>query len=175
MGYRLLDEARFPLCAEDVESGLVHLRDDIERRGGDPERIYLAGASSGAMLAAQVGFRPGGVLPPDLVKGLVLISGFYDFSNRPDEMVDRSSPRYVADLCESMVVLPRHVITAAGDNDMLGYLADSERMANAVVAAGGSAEPFLVISADHFESTRTFIAPDGDVARATSRMMGIGG
>lgn len=61
------------------------------------------------------------------------------------------------------------------DNDMPGYLADSERMANAVAAAGGSAEPFLVISADHFESTRTLIAPDGDVARATSRMMGIGG
>jgi acetyl esterase/lipase len=173
MGYRLIDEARFPLCAEDVEEGLVHLQDNISRRGGDPERVYLAGASSGAMLAAQAGFRPEGALPPDLVRGLVLISGFYDFSSRPDELVDRSSPRYVDDLCKSMAIVPRHVITAAGDSDMPRYLADSERMAGTVIAKGGRAEHFLVTSADHFESTRTFITPDADVARATARMMGI--
>ena len=92
MDYRLVPDTRFPESAADVERGLVAVRDEVRLRGGDPERIHLSGHSAGAVLAAQVGLRRSPGLDPDLVKGLVLISGTYDLGWQPEEVVDASHP-----------------------------------------------------------------------------------
>ena len=54
---------------------------NISLHGGDPERIFISGHSSGAHLAAMVlaeGWREEAGLPGDLIKGAVLVSGPYD-------------------------------------------------------------------------------------------------
>ncbi|MGH8987561.1 MAG: alpha/beta hydrolase [Acidimicrobiales bacterium] len=174
MGYRLVPHARFPDGAFDVEQGLHAVRDEVRRRGADPEQIYLSGHSAGAMLAAQVGLRDSPGLDPDLVKGLVLISGLYDSSEEPEEIVDRSSPRYVADLCAGIERMPRHTITVSGDRDFPLALTDAVRLAAAIGARGGSSEHFVEPDADHFSANRSFVSPGGAVAEAAKAMMGLG-
>lgn len=171
MGYRLAPDARFPECADDVEAGLAHLAAHVGDHGGDPGRIYLSGHSAGAMLAATVGLRPSSAIPADLVKGLVLISGMYDFTHHREEIVDRQSPRYVPRLLDAIERVPDHTIVVSGDHDFPAVLPDAHAMTDAVRAHGGSAEMFVEPDADHFQANRSFVTAGGTVFEATAAMM----
>jgi arylformamidase len=174
MGYRLVPDVRFPDTCEDVEQGLAWLHEHIAQRGGDPSRIYLSGHSAGAILAATVGLRAlpaGSNLPLDLVKGLVLISGMYDFSKRAQDTMNTASPRYLPNLSNAIERLPEHTVLVAGDNDLPACLPDAEVLLAALQQRGASAELFIEPDADHFAANRSFIAADGKVAQAVKRMM----
>ena len=57
------------------------VRGHIAESGGDPDRVYVAGHSSGAHMAAMLLGHPAfreWDLPPDLVKGACITSGLYD-------------------------------------------------------------------------------------------------
>lgn len=171
IGYRLAPDARFPDCADDVEAGLQWLHDHVAEHGGDPDRIYLSGHSAGAMLAAQVTLRPRHQDPADLVKGAVLISGMYDFTQHPDEIVNRDSERYVPVLTDALERVPEHTILVAGDHDFPTVIPAAQAMEAALRARGGSVETFVEPDADHFQANRSFIVAEGDVCRATRQMM----
>ena len=68
VNYRLAADAGWPAPAEDVASAVTWVRAHIAERGGDPDRLFLFGHSSGALLAALVGAKVGtaavrGVVP----------------------------------------------------------------------------------------------------------------
>ena len=169
--YRLADEARFPASAEDVESALALIRADVARRGGDPDAIFLAGHSSGATVAAQVGLHPGAGSPAEAVKGLVLISGVYDLRLLDDAVVDREHARYLEDIAAEVADVPPHVITVSGEHDHPTAVSESVRLAGALGALGGAVERYVCAGADHSDATRTFATPGRDVAEAGARMM----
>jgi arylformamidase len=175
MGYRLVPELRFPDTCEDVEQGLGWLHEHLAARGGDPERLYLAGTSAGAVLAAMTALRhwpPACRLPPDLVKGLVIISGgMYDFANRSEEFFNPRSARFVADLRQAIERVPGHTIVVCGERDLPIVLRDSPALADAIRASGGSVELFVEAGADHYAAPDGFAGADGAVARAVARMM----
>jgi len=54
VNYRLLPAAAWPAQAEDVAAAIAWIHRNIERRGGRPDRVFLLGHSSGAMLVALV-------------------------------------------------------------------------------------------------------------------------
>jgi acetyl esterase/lipase len=54
MDYRLAPRNRWPAMPNDVASAVVRLRALIKERGGDPQRLFLFGHSSGCHLAAIV-------------------------------------------------------------------------------------------------------------------------
>lgn len=58
MDYRLFPSFRWPTMAEDVVAGIRKVRQLIAERGGDPQRLFLFGHSSGCHLAAVVGTNP---------------------------------------------------------------------------------------------------------------------
>jgi len=174
LGYRLRPAVRFPETSADIERGLGWLVAHLAERGGDPGRIYLAGHSAGAMLAAAASLRswPAGVdLPDDLIKGAVLISGMYDLRQHADDAVDRASPRYVVRLAEAIDRLPAQVILVGGDQDLPRVLPDAADLRAAIQARGGSVELFVEPNADHFAANRSFMTRDGIVARAVIQMM----
>lgn len=176
MGYRITPEVRFPDTCEDVEQGLVWLAEHIAERGGDPGRMYLSGHSAGAMLAAAVGLRelPAELqLPADLIKGLVLISGMYNVENHSEEIINRGSRRYVADLSKAIERVPDHTILIGGDQDFPAVLPDARALQAAIEAQGGSVELFVEPDADHFAANRSFVTPGSAVAQAVSRMLGL--
>ena len=71
MDYRLAPRHRWPAMPNDVASAIVRVRALIKERGGDPQRLFLFGHSSGCQLAAIVGANPSylesvGLKPSDL-------------------------------------------------------------------------------------------------------------
>ena len=174
MSYRVLPEVRYPEMCADVEAGLNWLQDELASRGADPTRVYLSGHSAGASLAAMATFRPVDQKAPDHIRGLVALSGGYDATRRPAEETDTGSRHYAPRLYEALARLPEHTIVVWSDNDLPFCAPDGQALVAAVEAAGGSVEQFLEVGVDHFHANRSFVDPDGAVAKATKAMMGLG-
>jgi arylformamidase len=171
MGYRLVPDARYPESCDDIELGLSFLAERIAEFGGDPGQIFLSGHSAGAMLAASVALRPSAQISASLIRGLVLISGMYDFSAQPAEIVDVTAPRYVPRLVEDIAVVPEHTVVVGGDHDLPAVLPQATAMTEALQRKGGSVEMFVEPDADHFQANRSFITPGGLVAESVVKMM----
>lgn len=54
INYRLAPSSAWPAPAEDVVAALAWVRANIAARGGDPQKLFLVGHSSGALLVAIV-------------------------------------------------------------------------------------------------------------------------
>jgi acetyl esterase/lipase len=171
LGYRLVPDARYPDSCDDIERGLSMLAGQLASHGGDPRRIYLSGHSAGAMLAASVALRPSEQIPPSLVRGLVLISGMYDFAAQSPEVVNAAAARYVPNLSNAIEVVPEHTVVVGGDHDLPSVLPQAAAITAALRAKGGSVESFIEPAADHFQANRSFITPGGLVAESVVKMM----
>jgi acetyl esterase/lipase len=58
VNYRLAFAAPWPAPAEDVATAVAWIRANVGARGGDPNKLFLVGHSSGATLVALVGTDP---------------------------------------------------------------------------------------------------------------------
>jgi acetyl esterase/lipase len=79
-GYRLAPDATWPEGARDVAAAVTWLRDHAAEYGGDPQRIFVAGISTGALHAATYVFRPE-LVSAEAARpaGAILVSGPYTF------------------------------------------------------------------------------------------------
>jgi triacylglycerol lipase len=79
-GYRLAPDFKWPEGGRDVGAVVTWLRDHAREYGGDPERIFVTGISSGSLHAATYVFRPE-LMPPGTARpaGAILLSGPYTF------------------------------------------------------------------------------------------------
>ncbi len=83
--YRLSGEAKFPADLEDCKCAVRYLRANAERYGLDPDRIGIAGASSGGHLALLVGLA-------DQKAGLEGFGGWPNVSSRVSAVVSYYGP-----------------------------------------------------------------------------------
>ncbi len=78
VGYRLAPAAKFPAPLEDCLDALAWVYRNIEEQGGDSDRLFVGGHSSGGHLASLVALRPDLVerrgLPADAVKACFPLS-----------------------------------------------------------------------------------------------------
>ena len=81
--HRLVPEVRFPGFVEDGAAAVAAARRLAARHGGDPDRILLAGHSSGAYIAAMLALEPRWLraarVDPATVRAFAGLSGPYDF------------------------------------------------------------------------------------------------
>jgi acetyl esterase/lipase len=81
--YRLVPDVRYPTFVEDAAAAIAWTYANARRFGGDPGQIFVAGHSAGAYIAAQVVLDPRFLrtvdVPPSAIKGVVGLSGPYDF------------------------------------------------------------------------------------------------
>lgn len=79
--YRLYPDVKFPAFVQDGADAVAWVASHAIEIGGDPQRIYLAGHSSGAHLAAMLAYDPAQLtrvgLPADTVQGFIGLSGPY--------------------------------------------------------------------------------------------------
>jgi acetyl esterase/lipase len=100
--YRLYPQARFPMFVDDGAAALAWVVGHAREIGGDPHRIYVAGHSAGAHLAAMLAYEPARLqradLAADTIRGFIGLSGPYVL-NPNDATLDTifSAPFTIAD------------------------------------------------------------------------------
>jgi arylformamidase len=147
--------------------------------GGDPKRLYLMGHSSGAHLGGAVvitDWQKDFGLPPDILKGALLVSGMYDL--KPVRLSKRSKYVNFDDAAETALSTQRQIdkivtplIIAHGTLESPEFQRQSRDFAAAVKAAGKPVEFFVGEGFNHFEMQETMGNPFGLGGRAALRMM----
>jgi arylformamidase len=150
--------------------------------GGDPNRIYLSGHSSGAHLGGVVmvtDWEKDFGLPKDVLKGGVLVSGMYDL--KPVRLSARSSYVKFTDAVEHALSAQRHldklnapVIVGYGSLETPEFQRQSSDFVDAVKKAGKSAELIRGEGYNHFEVIETMASPYGQLGRAALAQMTLG-
>jgi arylformamidase len=176
----------------DVSGNLMPMADQVRRAvawvyknaahcGGDPNRLYLSGHSSGAHLAGVVlvtDWQKDFGLPPDVVKGAVLMSGMYDL--KPVRLSKRSEYVKFTDEIEEALSSQRHldklktpIIVAHGTLESPEFQRQSREFAAAVKAAGKPVQLIVAEGYNHFEVPETFGNPHSLLGRAALQQMNL--
>lgn len=78
VSYRLSPKVKAPVCIEDAAAAVAWVIKNIEKYGGDPKKVYIAGHSAGGYLAGMIGFDPRYLAKFDVANcdlaGLMLVS-----------------------------------------------------------------------------------------------------
>jgi arylformamidase len=168
--------------AGQVRRGIAWVHRNAKSFGGDPDRLYLSGHSSGAHLAGVAlvtDWKKDYGLPADTVKGALCCSGMYDM--KPVRLSARS--RYVkfTDEMEDALSAQRHldrlaapVVLAHGTLETPEFQRQSRDFAAAVKAAGKPVQLLVAPGYNHFEILETLANPYGLLGRAALEQMKIG-
>ena len=168
----------FPIV-DQVRRAVAWVHDHAADFGGDPQRLYVSGFSSGAHLAGVLlttDWAKEFGLPVDLLKGGLCGSGMFDLE--PVRLSSRS--RYVAftDEMEETLSPQRHldklvapVIVAYGTFETPEFQRQSRDFAAAVAAAGKRVELLVGDGYNHFELYETLANPYGLLGRAVLEQM----
>ncbi len=165
--------------AEQVRRAVAWVRRNAQSFGGDPERIYVSGHSSGGHLAGVIlttDWRKNFDLPTDTVKGGLCCSGMFDL--KPVRLSARSSYVKFTDEMEQALSSQRHldklnapVIIAHGTLETPEFQRQSRDFATAVKATGKSAQLVVGEGYNHFEMPETLANPYGLLGRAVLEQM----
>jgi arylformamidase len=178
------------VAVQDVGGSLMPMADQVRRAvawvyknaasfGGDSNRIYLSGHSSGGHLGGVVTITDWPKdfgLPPDILKGALLVSGMYDL--KPVRLSKRSQYVKFDDAIEEALSTERHIdrihlplIIGHGTLESPEFQRQSRDFAAAVKAAGKPVEFFVGEGYNHFEMQETMANPFGLGGRAALEMM----
>ena len=165
--------------ADQVRRAVVWVYKNGARFGGDPNRLYLSGHSSGAHLAGVAlltDWQKDFGLPEDIVKGALLISGMYDL--KPVRLSKRSEYVNFTDTMEQALSTQRHleklktpIIVAHGTLESPEFQRQTREFAAAVKAAGKPVQLIVAEGYNHFELPETFGNPYGLLGRAALEQM----
>jgi arylformamidase len=175
---------------QDAGGSLMPMADQVRRAvawayrnaqsfGGDPNRLYISGHSSGGHLTGVIlttDWAKDFNLPADTVKGGLCCSGMFDL--KPVRLSARS--RYVkfTDEMEQALSSQRHldkltapVIVAHGTLETPEFQRQSRDFAAAVKAAGKPVQLLVAEGYNHFEIIETLANPYGLLGHAVLEQM----
>jgi arylformamidase len=165
--------------AEQVRRGVAWVYKNAKSFGGDPQRLYVSGFSSGAHLGGVVlitDWQAAFGLPNDIVRGAVLGSGMYDL--KPVRLSARSKYVKFTDEMEHALSTQRHlerincpVTLAHGTLDTPEFQRQTRDFAAALKAAGKPVELRIGDGYNHFEMIETLASPYGVLGRAALEQM----
>ena len=169
----------FPM-AEQVRRAIAWVYRNAASFGGDPDRLYLTGHSSGSQRGAcalTFDWRQEN-LPVDIIKGALLCSGMYDL--KPVRLSKRS--RYVkfTDEMEEALSAQRHLdklntplVLAYGTCETPEFQRQTRDFFAALQAAGKPVQLLVGQGYNHFELLETLANPYGLIGRAQLSQMGL--
>ena len=165
--------------AEQVRRAVAWVHRNARSLGGDPERIFVSGHSSGGHLAGVVlttDWRKDFDLPPDVVKGGLCCSGLFDL--KAVRLSARSAYVRFTDEIEQALSSQRHVdklnapvIVAYGTLETPEFQRQSHDFAAAVRMAGKPVQLLVGEGYNHFEIPETLANPYGLLGRAVLEQM----
>jgi len=186
--YVALDFDNAPDCggdlfvmADQVSRAIAWVYRNAAAFGGDAQRIYVSGTSSGAHLAgvaATTDWQAQFSLPDDIVKGYTLCSGMYDL--KAPRLSKRSAYVRFSDEMEAELSPQRHlervrapIVLLYGSLETPEFQRQTREFAAALQRAGKAVELILGESYNHFEIAETLGHPYGPMGRAVLAQMGL--
>ena len=167
------------VMADQVRRAIAWVFSNSELIGGNPERLFVSGTSSGAHLAAVAAttdWKKDFGLPADFVKGYVLCSGMYDL--RAPRLSKRSAYVKFTDADEQALSPQRHLdqinaplVLMYGTLETPEFKRQPRDFATALEQAE---KPFELIAAEgynHFEIAETLGNPYGPLGSAVLAQM----
>ena len=165
--------------ADQVRRAVAWVHRNAQSFGGDPNRIYVSGHSSGGHLAGVVlttDWRKEFNLPTDTVKGGLCCSALFDL--KAVRLSARSAYVKFTDEIEQALSSQRHLnslnaplIVAYGTLETPEFQRQSRDFAAAVKAAGKPVQVLVGEGYNHFEIIETLANPYGLLGRAVLEQM----
>lgn len=155
--YRVVPQVRFPAFVEDGAAAVAWTRANIDKHGGNPNAIGVAGHSAGAYIAAMVALDPSWLAAagaPGAVKAAVGLAGPYDFYPFvPGGAADAAlggqpDPAVTQPISFARATAPP-MLLLNGAEDSTVYPRNAERLAAALTKAGATAEPRIYPGIGH--------------------------
>jgi arylformamidase len=167
------------VMADQVRRGIAWTYKNAASFGGDLNRLYIGGHSSGGHLcglALVTDWQKDFGLPADMVKGGLCMSGMYDM--KPVRLSKRSSYIKFTDAMEQVMSSQRQIdklrtpiIVSYGTNETPEFQRQSRDFAAAVKAVGKPVELIEAPNYNHFEMCETLGNPYGPNGRAALKLM----
>lgn len=167
--YRVYPEVTFPAFVEDGAQAVRWVHEHIDHFGGDPNRIYLMGHSSGAHIAALLAldhhYLTDAGVNPKIIRATAALSGPYDFTIYPnnrmafgksslDATIDpRTQPINFTDGTNAPMLLQH------GAKDTAISAGNATRLAEKIKAAGGPVQVIIYPKLDHPEVAMALAFP----------------
>jgi acetyl esterase/lipase len=185
--HRLSPKDKFPAQIEDLAAAFAWVKTHIAERGGDPDRVFLMGHSSGAHLSLLLASEPKYLAKHGLsrrdIAGVVGLSapvdvkprgdgkGFGDalmkgrgaevFSRDVDVMADASPIRHISE------GMPR-VVLIVGDRDFPMLEGDARAFVEKARGHGLSAALFVAKDRDHMGVVRSLLEDESPIRKEVS-------
>jgi arylformamidase len=171
----------FPM-AQQVCQAIAWVHRNATSFGGDPDRLYIGGQSSGAHLAAvalTTDWAGQHGLPPDIVKGGLCTSGMYELA--PVRLTARGNYVKFSDAMVEELSPIRHLhrlgaplIVSYGTYETPEFIRQAQEFAAAVGALGKLRELIVGENYSHLDLPETLCSPYGVLGAAVLKMMGLG-
>jgi arylformamidase len=173
-------DSLFPM-ADQVRRAVTWVYRNAASFGGDRDRLYVGGQSSGAHLAAvalTTDWRCAADLPPDIIKGGLCTSGMYELA--PVRLSHRSSYVHFTDEMVAALSPIRHLdqlraplIVAYGTYETPEFQRQAHDFAAAVRDAKKPVELIVGYNYSHLELPETLCNPYGLLGSAVLEQMGL--
>ncbi len=173
--YGVAPETPLPEIVRQVRRALAWTWKNIADYGGDPDRLIVAGHSSGAHLTSMLladDWRAKAGLPEDAIKGGVLFSGAYDLA--PVRLSARNDYLKLSPAAARRLTCTNHIprrgpplFAAVGSGDLHEFQRQGHAFAAAWKKAGNSVEFAVIEGANHFDMGDVFGDPNSALGRAT--------
>lgn len=154
--YRTYPRAIFPAFMDDAARAVRCVRDEAAGWGGDPHRLFIAGHSAGAQIAALLATDPRYLhahgMEPGQLAGVIGLSGPYDF-NITGDLVDVFGPPSLWPRAQAVNFVDGNeppFLLLHGTGDKVVEYADSVQLAEKLRSHGVPATLKLLPDAGHF-------------------------
>ena len=125
-----------PAHVQDCAQAFAWLRQHIQKYGGDPNRLFIGGHSSGAHLATLLATNPRYLaehnVSPNMIKGVIAVEGAYDIERYRKVLIELESP----ELAEA------HIQAVFGPKE------ENWRDASPTTYLSGNTVPILVVTGE---------------------------
>lgn len=180
VNFALVPEVDLDELIRQCRAAVQWVYNNIAAYGGDPDKLYVAGHSSGGHevgLLAITDWTEWG-LPADAIKGAFAASGMYElepvrlssrnqYLHLDDGMVDRNSAqRHLPDRMPPMVI-------AYGEREQVEFRRHSQDFAAELRRRGHDVTELDLPGLHHFEVAEQFANPDGALLQAVFGEIGV--
>jgi arylformamidase len=179
INYTLAPQASVGFIVDQCRRAIGSLHRQAGALGFDARRIYVAGSSAGAHLAAMLlveGWQAAHGVSNDVVAGGVLLSGIYDLEPLMGTYIDAALHLTAGDVAKLSPLRlkpgrPVRTIVAWGENETAEFKRQSRAFASVLANSGFPVSAFEVSGTNHFDIVFGLANRESVLGRATIELI----